>query len=39
MTNKIVLYGIQIDSFNRGVAALTYGHLELLKKDYEFDRI
>ena len=37
--NKIVLYGIQIDSFNRGVGALTYGHIELLKKECEFDKI
>ena len=37
--DKIVLYGIQIDSFNRGVGALTYGHIELLKKSYEFDII
>ena len=36
---KIVLYGIQIDSFNRGVGALTYGHIELLKKKFEFDKI
>ena len=36
---KIVLYGIQLDALNRGVGALTYGHLELLKNNFDFDEI
>lgn len=37
--DKICLYGLQIDSLNRGVGALTYGHIELLQKKYKFDTI
>lgn len=39
MDTKIILLMTQIKSFNKGVVALNYGHLELLKNDFQYSKV